>query len=215
MNKSRKIPEEVDQLLREIRINKNLPNKAGLLKYDFYATWDDFFMAFLPLFVFALGVFCYIIRGWKVSGIFPVILFLICSLLTTLLLVGYWRHRRGLFFILLTPKYLISTWGSIQYYEWKDISEVCIEAEANFHDRKVRIEDWPINKSVSSISIFQPHLKATIEGDNRKISFIYNDKKKSIDIPTGVNIQNIATFINLYWTKVNPGAKKKGVIYSL
>jgi len=199
------IPEEVKQLISEIRRDGTLKN-PGIVKYDFYKKGDDLTGPFIFFLIAVLLKGASFLRGDK-HDIFINIFCGILIIFSILSLWGWFKSRRGKYFLLLTPKYLISVEGPIEFFEWQYMSGLYIYAEANIENRKIKV-DWPIDRPIT-IPVFLPHEKAAIGAGNRKIMFLYKTKKMSMDIPTCVDIQNIAKFINLYWTSVNPEAKKK------
>ena len=232
-----KIESGVEQLVREIRRSRSLPKKPGLLKYDFGITLTPQREAVLAV-VMVIPLFSVLvladIRKIHLSG------WLFFVYFAFILVIGFlsdwlWlRYRQP--FILLTPTHLIAAYGwRPRCFEWNKIDELGLEAELRTDSTYVRAEDWPIEWTDKDLAKREfahmlrsdkKGLDMTIEArqklrfeqyalqfGNRQLLFRYDGKKCAVEIPAGADIQTLAKFVNQYWTKLNPGAKKKGVIY--
>lgn len=236
----RQLPDEAKSLVEKIRRSKALPTEPGLLKYDFPATWKELLSGQFGIFLLVAIVFVplwklTIFRGlpswfsWIIVGIF--------AIMALADLNDWGRRKRGDVFILLTPKYLISAYMERPIcYEWRYMSELCIEADGALGPNEpIQVRDFPLmwdeNKlderaivraktdAASDKDFFEAMVHgrakevATLTAGNRRFAFDYAGEKESVAIPNAVDLRTLAKFVNLYWTKCNPGAKKKGVIY--
>lgn len=139
-------------------------------------------------------------------------------------------------FILLTPTHLVEVQGrQTVFFEWSRLSELGLEADAQQGPDNIKVEGWPITwtdkelEKREDIHISRSEkegLDLLIEAKekvffeqyalkygNRQLTFTYEGKKCAVEIPAGADIQTLASFVNLYWTKLNPGARKKGIVY--